>query len=129
MRNRSRAFRKVGRCAVKHALADVRVRAVHHATFDGLKVVIRLCLDASRLHEGEEYVQTNLEFAVAHFCQSLVVGRQNLLCSFSDIVTQAALRSILIKIFFAAILVNMFASCFINHVVFRHRLRVVELLF
>ena len=67
MRNRSRAFRKVGRCAVKHALTDVRVRAVHHATFDRLKVVIRLCLDASGLHKGEEYVQTNLEFAVADF--------------------------------------------------------------
>ena len=93
MRNRSRAFRKVRRCAVKHVLADVRVRAVHHATFDGLKVVIRLCLDASRLHEGEEYVQTNLELAVAHFRQPLVVRRQNLLCSFPDVVTHAALRA------------------------------------
>ena len=104
------AVREVGTGAIHHSFAGKRVRAIHYAALHRLQVIVGLCLDTRRLHEREEYVETDLELAVADFGEPRVVRRQNLPRPVADAVAQTAHAAHLVVVFVACVVTNVLTA-------------------
>jgi len=83
---------------------------IHDASLDGLKVVVGLSLNTRIDDKGKEYVESDLELAVAHFGQPAVIRGQNMHSFISNMIAVATLPSVLQ--FLIVFIAHMFAHSF-----------------